>query len=75
MNHAQTAKIIKDLCEKNNITIESMLKICGIRSSLIYDLEKRHFTPSSELLETIAIYFGCSVDYLLGRTDNPNINK
>ena len=29
-------------------------------------------TPSSDKLEAVANYFNVSVDYLLGRTDNPN---
>lgn len=31
--------------------------------------------PNGEALAKIADYLGCSVDYLLGRTDNPEINK
>lgn len=75
MNHAQTAKIIKELCKSNSISITKLLNECGIRKSLIYDLEKRNWTPSVELMENIANYFDCSIDYLLGRTDNPDINK
>ena len=75
MKHEKTAKIIKELCYKKNISITKMIDSCGIRKSLIYDLEKRHYTPSAELLEIIADYFNCSVDYLLGRTDNPKINE
>ncbi|WP_369597904.1 helix-turn-helix domain-containing protein [uncultured Oscillibacter sp.] len=38
-------------------------------------MEKRDWTPSCEILEKIADYLDCSVDYLLGRTDNPDINR
>ncbi len=35
--------------------------------------------PSSKIyaqnLVTVADYLGCSVDYLLGRTDNPEVNR
>ena len=31
--------------------------------------------PSAEKLERIADYLDCSVDYLLGRTDNPAVNR
>ena len=51
-----------------------MLSECGIRKSLIYDLEKRDWTPSISVAEQIANYFDCSVDYLLGRTDNPTVS-
>ena len=49
-----------------------MLAETSIRKSLIYDMEKRDYTPSAEILEKIADYLNCSVDYLLGRTDSPN---
>lgn len=31
--------------------------------------------PNATTLITIADFFGCSVDYLLGRTDKPEINR
>lgn len=72
MNNAQTSVIIKKLCKKQNISISKMLAETSIRKSLIYDMEKRDYTPSAEILEKIADYLNCSVDYLLGRTDSPN---
>lgn len=75
MNNEQSAHIIKTLCKTKSITISTLLEKCNIRKSLIYDMEKRNKTPSAETLEQIADYLGCSVDYLLGRTDNPKINK
>ena len=38
-------------------------------------MEKRNKIPSAEIFEQIADYFDCSVDYLLGRTNIPDINK
>lgn len=52
-----------------------MLKDCEITKSFIYDLEKRNMSPSCDRITRIANYFGCSVDYLLGRTDNPDSHK
>ena len=51
-----------------------MLEVCNIRKSLIYDLEKRNASPSIEVIGQIADYLNCSVDYLLGRTDNPTVS-
>lgn len=31
--------------------------------------------PSKIILLKLADYFNCSIDYLMGRTDNPKINK
>ena len=74
MNNAQLAGIIKELCKSRGTTVSKMLSECGIRKSLIYDLEKRDWTPSISVAEQIANYFDCSVDYLLGRTDNPTVS-
>ncbi len=75
MNNAQTATMIKSLCKNKEIPISKLLLDCNIRKSLMYDMEKRNYTPSAEILEKIADYFYCSVDYLLGRTDVPEINR
>lgn len=32
-------------------------------------------TVNSDVLLKVADYFDCSVDYLLGRTDKPEVNK
>ena len=75
MNNAQTCIIIKELCKKQNIAVSKMLAETAIRRSLIYDMEKRDYTPSAEILDNIADYLNRSVDYLLGRTNNPDINN
>ena len=75
MDNAQSANIIKQLCKSQSTTITTLLTECHIRKSLIYDMEKRDWTPSAQIFEQIADYFNVSVDYLLGRTDNPQINK
>ena len=72
MNNAQTCIIIKELCKKQNIAVSKMLAETAIRRSLIYDMEKRDYTPSAEILEKIADYLNCSVDYLLGRKNTVN---
>lgn len=73
MDNIQTALIIKELCKKQKVTISRMLLDTSIRKGLIYDMEKRDLTPSAEVLEKIADYLDCSVDYLLGRTDTVDI--
>lgn len=75
MNNVQFVSTIKLLCKTKGITISTLLTKCSLRKSLIYDVEKRNAKPSIEIVESIADYLDCSVDYLLGRTDNPEINK
>ncbi|MDE5736773.1 MAG: helix-turn-helix domain-containing protein [Oscillospiraceae bacterium] len=75
MKNKQLAEMIKFTCKRKKSTISQMLIDCKIRKSFIYDLEKRDLTPSVATVEAIADYLDCSVDYLLGRTDNPNSHK
>lgn len=75
MDNAHSAALIKALCKEKGISVSRLLVECGVRKGLIYDMERRDWTPSAEILEKIADYLDCSVDYLLGRTDNPDINR
>ncbi len=71
MKNAHIAQIIKNTCKSKNVSITKLLNECSIRKSLIYDLEKRDYTPSVAIIEQIADYLDVSVDYLLGREENP----
>lgn len=74
MDNTQVANRIKELCKLKGSSVSKMLEVCNIRKSLIYDLEKRNASPSIEVIGQIADYLNCSVDYLFGRTDNPNVS-
>ena len=74
MDNTQVANRIKELCKLKGSSVSKMLEVCNIRKSLIYDLEKRNASPSIEVIGQIADYLNCSVDYLLGRTDNPTVS-
>ena len=74
MNTSQVFEIIKKKCKSQNITIKEMLESCNINRNFMYDL-KNGTIPAADKLEVIADYLDCSVDYLLGRTDNPEVNK
>lgn len=75
MDNVHSAALIKSSCKNRGVAVSTLLLECGIRKSLIYDMEKRNWTPSAEVFEKIADYLGCSVDYLLGRTNNPEVNR
>lgn len=74
MDNTQVSNRIKELCKLKGSSVSKMLEVCNIRKSLIYDLEKRNASPSIEVIGQIADYLNCSVDYLLGRTDNPTVS-
>ena len=73
MEHSQ---IILSLLAQKNISAYKLAKETGISESLFSKWKKN---PTSDIssgnLAKIADYLDCSVDYLLGRTDNPEVNK
>lgn len=71
MDVLTTSARIKARCKAQKISVKNLLEQTQINRNFIYDLEKGGQIPSAEKLERIADYLDCSVDYLLGRTDNP----
>ncbi|PWL41360.1 MAG: XRE family transcriptional regulator [Clostridiales bacterium] len=47
----------------------------GISTGNISDWKSGRSMPTASKLVILADYLDCSVDYLLGRTDNPKVNK
>ena len=68
-----TFEIVKDLCEKQGISLNTLEDKLKLGKNSLYGLKRNQ--PSAERLQQIADYFNVSTDYLLGRTDNPNIAK
>lgn len=48
---------------------------CNISRVTYYRYESGERLPTLETLIALADYFGVSIDYLVGRTDNPEINR
>ncbi|WP_247933844.1 helix-turn-helix domain-containing protein [Streptococcus gordonii] len=66
-----TFEIVKDLCEKQGISLNTLEEKLELGKNSLYGLKRNQ--PSAERLQQIADYFHVSTDYLLGRTNNPNI--
>lgn len=75
MDYRLVSQRIKLLCKQQKTAVKALLEQCNINRNFIYDLEKNCQSPSCDKLERIADYLDCSVDYLLGRTDNPQSHK
>lgn len=75
MQNEHLSSTIKRLCEEKGITVKELLSKCNLSKSFIYDLEKKSASPSCKRVSCIADFFSCSVDYLLGRTDDPVLHK
>lgn len=70
-----TERILKILDEKK-VSGYKLSKEMGISASLFSKWKENPSSKvSSSILVSIADYLDCSVDYLLGRTDNPQINS
>ena len=65
---------LNDLCKQKKIKPNTVTKELGL-SNATATKWKSGGIPNGETLTKIADYFGVAVDYLLGRTDNPNPPK
>lgn len=62
---------IKFLCDRKGISVTELSIKMGWSEKAIYSW--KNSTPSADKVKSIAEYFGVSIDYLLGRTDNPKV--
>lgn len=67
------ANRIKDRSKEQNVVIKQMLLECGLSKNALSSMLSDGSLPKSDNIAKIADYLNCSVDFLLGRTDNPNI--
>lgn len=75
LNSQELANIIKQYAKSKKITIGKMLSDCNLSINTLSSMQSGGYYPRLEGITKIADYLNCSVDYLLGRTDNPEINK
>ena len=66
---------LKLIRTKSGITQKEASKLFGITERAYQNYEINRSTPNVSLLISIANYFDISLDYLVGRTDNPNSHK
>ncbi len=66
-----TLERIKDLCKEHGITVPILEQRLKLPNNTIYQWNKRK--PNTDRLEQVADYFKVSVDYLLGRTGEKEV--
>lgn len=69
----ETFEKIKELAKKRGKALGQVEEDLGYGRNTLYKI--KNSTPNAERIAEIANYFNVSTDYLLGRTDNPNIAK
>ena len=60
--------------EKNKTQLNVQMET-GIEQALLSKYESGKRIPPTETLITLADYYDVSMDYIMGRTDTPKINK
>jgi transcriptional regulator with XRE-family HTH domain len=68
-------KKIKELREKNSLTQKQFGELFNLSASAIHELEMGRRNLAKEKLLKLADYFDVSLDWLMGRTDNPQSHK
>ena len=69
----ETFEKIKELAKKRGKALGQVEEDLGYGRNTLYKI--KNSTPNAERIAEIANYFNVSTDYLLGRTENPNIAK
>ena len=62
---------VKNLRLQNNPTQKQLAKILSIQPNSVQRIEYGTARPSLDTLVNIADYFNVSLDYLVGRSDDP----
>lgn len=74
-NSQITSERIKQLAKDKNISLLLLNKQCGLSKDTIKTAGKSENGMKAKNLYMIADYLDVSVDYLLGRTDDPNLKN
>ena len=65
----------KELKEKKNITYTEIANQLGLKRRAVQCYPEGSAKPDFEGLIALADLFDVSIDYLVGRTDNPKVNR
>lgn len=69
------SKRLKHLRQLNNITQQELADYLKVGKTTISNYETKYSSPDAETLYKIADFFDTSVDYLLGRTEQCNLDS
>lgn len=72
MTMFETYSRIEELAKKQGISLQKVATDIGLSENYIYKLKTKN-NANTDPIGKIADYFNVSTDYLLGRTDNPNV--
>lgn len=67
---SKTVEKIKMIAKSKGISVKDLLESCELNKNTLSSMTSRGSWLQANSLAKIADYLDCSVDYLLGRTDN-----
>ncbi len=63
---------LQTLRNLHQLSLSKFSRNINVSKSMIFNFENQVTLPSVEVLIKISNYFCCSMDYLIGRSDNPS---
>lgn len=66
---------LKILRKQHNLTQLALQMKTGIEQALLSKFENGERVPPTETLLRLAEFYNVSIDYILCRTDNPEVNR
>jgi transcriptional regulator with XRE-family HTH domain len=70
-SHGDFSVRLKSIRKSHNLTQQDIASILNLTRTQISDMENGKTTTSLERLWKLADFFNVSIDYLVGRSDNP----
>jgi transcriptional regulator with XRE-family HTH domain len=64
-----------ELREEKGVYQKDVAEYLGVAKNTYSQYEKGKREPSIEKIKLLALYYNCSIDYLIGSTDNKNSNS
>jgi transcriptional regulator with XRE-family HTH domain len=75
MNNSQTtAETIEFLAKSKGVSVSKMLADLGMNKNALFTMKNSGYLPRVESLCKFAEYFNVSIDFLIGRSDKPDMN-
>lgn len=66
---------LRKLRRQRGLTQQALQERTGIQQALLSKYENGERLPTTQVLLALADFYGVSLDYLLCRTENPDINN